>query len=213
MFISRDEKESIKMEPWDQRAARVLIRPLINTQVTPNHITTLRLMLGLGACSCLAFGGSPFVHVGAGLFVLSNFVDHMDGELARSSGKSSKIGHLYDLSSDILVHILLFVSIGIGLMQSELGVLAVILGVIAGVSITSLFSLFQVLEKRTGKKQAGLPSWIGFETEDLIYLIAPIIWAGGIVPVLYAASIGAPIFGIWAVFYFRRQIFKSKGTV
>ena len=40
------------------------------------------------------------MNLGALLLVLSNFLDHTDGELARISGKTSRVGHLYDLASD-----------------------------------------------------------------------------------------------------------------
>ena len=83
-------KEPKKIKPrqglWDQRIARLFVRPLVNTPVTPNQITALRLLTGLGACGCLAYGETPVIHWGAGLFVISNFIDHMDGELARLSG-------------------------------------------------------------------------------------------------------------------------------
>ena len=39
-----------------------------------------------------------------------NFHDHTDGELARIGGKTSRIGHLYDLASDAAVTILLFIA-------------------------------------------------------------------------------------------------------
>ena len=50
--------------------ARFLVRPLVHTRVTPNHITTLRLLSGLAACGCLAYGEGPLIHWGAGLFAL-----------------------------------------------------------------------------------------------------------------------------------------------
>lgn len=78
---------------WDARLARSLVRPLVDTAVTPNHLTTLRLLIGLAGALCLAQGGFGWINAGALLIVLSNFVDHTDGELARISGKSSKIGH------------------------------------------------------------------------------------------------------------------------
>ncbi len=196
--------------PWDQRIARFLVRPLVHTHVTPNHITTIRLLLGLGACGCLAYGEVPLIHWGAGLFALSHFVDHMDGELARLSGKTSRFGHLYDLTADITVNVLLFVSIGIGLMDSWLGDIAWIMGIIAGISVAGLFALFQYLENRMGQKQAGLPRFAGFETEDALYLISPAIWGGGLIPILIAATIGAPLFGIWALFRYRREIFTAR---
>ena len=203
--------EKSRKGPWDQRFARFLVRPLVRTPVTPNHLTTFRLVTGLGACACLAYGGTPLIHWGAGLFALSNFVDHMDGELARLSGKSSRFGHLYDLSADTTIHILLFVAIGIGLTESWLGDAAWGMGIIAGVSVSFLFALFQYLENRMGQKQAGLPRFAGFETEDVMYLIGPAIWGGGLIPILIAATIGAPLFALWALVRYRREIFWPRG--
>ena len=42
---------------WDARLARRLVTPLVNTWVTPNHLTTLRLLIGLAGALCLAHGG------------------------------------------------------------------------------------------------------------------------------------------------------------
>jgi phosphatidylglycerophosphate synthase len=53
--------------------------------------------------------------------VISNFVDHTDGELARISGKSSKIGHFYDLAGDALITVLLFVSFGMAVAAQGCG--------------------------------------------------------------------------------------------
>ena len=61
-----------------------------------------------------------------------------------------------------------------------------------------------------GQKQAGLPRFAGFETEDALYLISPAIWGGGLIPILIAATIGAPLFGIWALFRYRREIFTAR---
>lgn len=207
--ILEKEDSPPRKGPWDQRIARFLVRPLVRTRVTPNHITTLRLLLGLGACACLAYGEVPLIHWGAGLFALSNFVDHMDGELARLSGKTSRFGHLYDLFSDVAVHILLFFSIGIGLMDSWLGEAAWVMGLVSGISVAGLFTLFQYLENRMGQKQAGLPRFAGFETEDVMYLIGPAIWGGGLIPILIMATIGAPLFGLWALVRYRREIFQG----
>ena len=210
--IEQSPKTAHHKGPWDQRMARFLVRPLVHTRVTPNHITTLRLLSGLAACGCLAYGEVPLIHWGAGLFALSNFVDHMDGELARLSGKSSRIGHLYDLASDVVIHILLFVSIGIGLSDSWLGNISWIMGIVAGISVGGLFALFQILETRVGQKQANLPRYAGFEVEDVLYLIGPAIWGGGLVPILILATIGAPLFGVWALIRYRCLIFWPQKT-
>ena len=195
---------------WDQRLARLLVKPLVHTPVTPNHLTTLRLLLGLAACALFAEGNTPWIYWGGGLFALSNFADHMDGELARLSGRSSRAGHIYDLASDAVVHVLLFLCIGIGLRDSWLGSWALPMGAIAGVAVSGLFALFQTLEGRMGKKQAGLPRLGGFDVEDVMYLIGPATWAGGLIPILLLATVGAPAFGIWAVLRYRRELFRWR---
>jgi archaetidylinositol phosphate synthase len=78
----------MEIKPWDARAAYFLVQPFKDSWVTPNHFTTLRLMAGLG--SGVAFASGRWPNLGACLFVLSNFLDHTDGELARLSGKSSR---------------------------------------------------------------------------------------------------------------------------
>src|SRR5690242_12924892 len=99
--------------PWDARLARWLVTPLKDTRTTPNHLTTVRLAFGLAAAAAFLPGTYGWTNAGALLLILSNFLDHTDGELARISGKTSRIGHLYDLASDAVVTILLFLAIGV----------------------------------------------------------------------------------------------------
>src|ERR1700683_867295 len=100
--------------PWDARLARRLVTPLKNSWVTPNHLTSIRLGVGLAAAAAFLPGTYGWSNLAALLLVLSNFLDHTDGELARMTGKTSRIGHLYDIASDAVVTILLFIAIGIG---------------------------------------------------------------------------------------------------
>jgi phosphatidylglycerophosphate synthase len=94
--------------------ARLIVAPLKDTWVTPNHLTTVRLAVGLAAAAAFLPGTYAWSNAAALLLILSNFLDHTDGELARISGKTSRIGHLYDLASDAAVTVLLFIAIGIG---------------------------------------------------------------------------------------------------
>ncbi|MGD9535911.1 MAG: CDP-alcohol phosphatidyltransferase family protein [Alphaproteobacteria bacterium] len=196
--------------PPDQWLARRMVRPLINTQVTPNHLTTLRLMLGLAACAAYAVGDNLWFVFGSILFLISTVMDHADGELARMSGKTSRIGHLYDLFSDAAVQALIFVSIGIGLRDSWLGESGIALGLAAGTGVALLFIACQTLETRLGTKQAGVPKIGIFELEDVLYIIAPITWIGGLEVLLIAAAVGAPLFLAWLLWHHRRVIFDRE---
>lgn len=197
-------------DPPDQRLARFLVRPLVYTAVTPNHLTTVRLVLGLAACAAYGMGGNLWLVVGSLLFLLSTLMDHADGELARLSGKTSKIGHLYDLAADIAVQVLLFIAIGIGLRHSWLGDSGFLLGLLAGAAVAVLFGVCQTLETRLGGKQAGVPRIGGFDMEDVLYVIAPITWAGGLEVLLIAATVGAPLFLAWLLWHHRGVLFVRE---
>jgi phosphatidylglycerophosphate synthase len=187
---------------WDARLARRLVTPLVNTWVTPNHLTTLRLLIGLAGALCLAHGDFAWTNAGALLIVLSNFVDHTDGELARIGGKSSRIGHFYDLACDAIVTIMLFVGMGMGAGATHVGGLTVapgVLGAVAGVAIALIFFLRMRIEEMAGKAGTKQASMGGFETEDVLYLLPIVTLTSVVMPFVVAASIGAPLFAAWVV--------------
>ena len=43
-------------DSWTHKAARLCILPLVHTPVTPNHLTTVRLVSGIVACGLIASG-------------------------------------------------------------------------------------------------------------------------------------------------------------
>jgi len=191
-------------KPFDARLAAALVRPLATTWVTPNHLTTLRLIAGLSAVAAFAAGSYLWINVGAGLFVLSNFLDHTDGELARTSGKSSRFGHAYDLACDALIHVFLFIGIGYGLRHDSLGGWAVPMGALAGVAVSLIFSLRIDIESHLGKAATKQPEFGGFEVEDVFYLMPLVTLGNGLQTFLIAAVIGAPIYAAWVIWeYFR----------
>ena len=201
--------------PWDARLARWLVTPLKNTWVTPNHLTTVRLGFGLAAALAFLPGTHGWSITAALLLVLSNFLDHTDGELARLSGKTSRFGHLYDLASDALITILLFVAIGVGVgarsgMVFEIPPAAI--GAIAGSAVALIFYLRMRIEDWAGKTATRQGSLGGFETEDVLYLMPLAALCNGLMPILIAASICAPLYAVWVVIEYRRVIRQPLAT-
>jgi archaetidylinositol phosphate synthase len=190
-------------KPWDAQLAYWLVRPLKDSCVNPNHLTTVRLVTGLAAAVTIAVGDAIWANIGAGLFALSNFLDHTDGELARLSGKSSKWGHQYDLASDAIIHILLFVCIGYALREGRFGWLALLMGIVSGVSVACIFHLRNQMEQRLGKDATRQPNFAGFDIEDVLYLFPIVTLLNGLEPLLIAATIGAPTFAVWVIWQFR----------
>jgi phosphatidylglycerophosphate synthase len=199
--------------PWDARLARRLVAPLIHSWVTPNHLTTLRLAVGLAAAAAFIPGSYEWSNIAALLLILSNFLDHTDGELARMSGKTSRIGHLYDLASDAAVTILLFIAIGVGVAAkagTDLGLPPAILGLVAGTAIALIFYLRMRIEELLGKAATQQASLGGFETEDVLYLLPLVTLSNALVPMLVAASICAPLFAIWVVIDYLRVLRRDR---
>jgi len=204
---SMNETAAARMpRTWDARLARWLVTPLKDTRVTPNHLTTVRLLIGLAGAACLTRGSFGWSNAGATLIVLSNFIDHTDGELARISGKSSRMGHFYDLASDALITVLLFVCMGAGLAAQgrALAVAPPLLGIVAGVAVALIFFLRMRIESLAGKAGTRQSFLGGFETEDVLYLLPLVTLADAAGSFLIAASIGAPLFALWVIVDYRR---------
>jgi archaetidylinositol phosphate synthase len=194
---------------WDARLARRLVAPLKDSWVTPNHLTTLRLVVGLAAAAAFLPGTYFWSNLAALLLILSNFLDHTDGELARMSGKSSRMGHVYDLVSDAAVTILLFVAMGAGLDKNsgiELQIPPIALGLLAGCAIALVFFLRMRIEDMIGKAANQQASLAGFETEDVLYLLPLVTLSNSVVPFLMAAALCAPLFAWWVIIDYRRVL-------
>lgn len=191
-------------KPWDARIANILVRPLRNSWVSPNHLTSLGLLLGLSAAAAYAVGRESWFRCAPILFIVSSLLDHADGELARLTGRTSQWGHYYDLISDACVQILLFVGIGYGLRSCNLGQWTLPMGIVTGISIATIFRLRMSIESRLGKAATEQPSFAGFEIQDVLYVLVPVTWFGLLAPFLTAAVIGAPAFALWTVREYRK---------
>ena len=187
---------------WDQRLARALVRPLRHGPITPNAITTITLIVGLiGAGLCALGGGAAYL--GTLLFMLACLLDHADGELARLTGRTSAGGHYYDLAAGGTVLVALFIGIGVGQQVGPLGTWSIVLGGGAGAATAWIFVLRMDLERRAGKAAARQPSLLGFEIEDVMYLVGPITWLGWLQPFLVVAGVGAPLFALFVLWQSR----------
>ncbi len=189
--------ERVQRDPWDRRLARVLVRPLAGTPVTPNLVTLFGLFLALLAAVCFAFGSRELANWGAGFFMLARLVDHMDGELARLTGTSSLAGARFDMSVDVISHVVLFIGLGIGFSDRVPGVLLTGLVVLASAA-SGMNSVIQTsISARKGVRKPGFPTYGGFQLDDGIYLIGPMTWAGFLFPFFIACAVGAICITWW----------------
>jgi archaetidylinositol phosphate synthase len=189
---------------WTHRLARWTVLPLVDTRVTPNHLTTLRLVSGLAACGAFAVGTRDGEIWGGVLWVVSAFLDRADGELARVSGKTSARGHAYDYACDVAVNALFFAAIGIGLRHSVLGWWAIPIGIATALAIAAGSLLSEALEKRDGSGKKAYTGVAGFDFDDMLYLFGPFAWLGWLLPLLIGAAIGGPAVAVLTWWRFHR---------
>src|SRR5262245_54210392 len=185
------------MKPWDARLAAFLIRPLVGNRVHPNHLTALSLLTGLAAAALYGTADRHAANWGAALYVLTNLLDHADGELARLAGKTSVAGGFFDRLTDLVVRSSLFMGMGLGLRKGPFGDWAIVTGVAAAAAFVVTFALRSELARLEAAGVLDQPSGGGFDLGDVLYLIAPLTWLGALDPFLVAAGIGAPVFCIW----------------
>lgn len=173
-----------------RRAIRVVLRPLANTGLTPNHLTTLRIATGLAACAACCLGTTEGNWWAGGLWIVSCVVDRADGEFARLTRQCSRVGHIYDYYGDVALNAVIFLAIGIGLRHAVGASWTTALGVWTMVAIATASILAETLERRIGEK--SFPSQSGFDFDDILFILAPVLWFGYGFPLLVGGAIGGP---------------------
>ena len=182
-------------DSWTHKIARICVLPLINTPISPNHITIIRLITGLVACAAFA---SKINILGGIFWLISTFLDRADGELARVSGKTTEWGHKFDYYCDTFITALFFIAIGINLRDNLSGYWSISLGICAalGVIFTEIYAEI-IDQKKQSTSEKAYPGIMGYDFDDILYLFAPIVWLNWHLPFLIGASIGATALAIF----------------
>lgn len=103
------------LDLFPRRVGIHLVKLLLNTSVTPNHISTATLILGLISCFLFALGEYKYLLLGGILYPFVKVLDCTDGNLARARGTSSDFGKWYEGIIDELISSLTYLSISYGI--------------------------------------------------------------------------------------------------
>ncbi len=165
---------------WSHIAVRPLARPLIKLGVTPNHITGFHLVMGLAITAAIAWG-TPQANLWAGVaWLVSCLLDRLDGEVARIGNMSSPWGHKFDFFVDNVLGALYFVALGVGLRHAPYGLWAVGAGVLAGVNQFTLNHVAEAFDSSAEGEKILASKW-GFDADDALYLLGPLLWFPAVV--------------------------------
>jgi phosphatidylglycerophosphate synthase len=192
--------------------ARIAVRPLVGTGITPNHLTTLRLATGVLASAALLPDERAWDWWAGGLWLVSAFLDRADGELARIGGMATPRGHRYDYIVDNLVNAGFFVALGLGLRDGALGHSAIAFGTATGAALYLCGVWSESFERLAGPASKAYSGAFGFDPDDLLYLLAPIIWMGWKVQLLVAACLGASCMMLLTGWRLRRLAELRRGA-
>ena len=176
--------------------ARLFVRPLLGTPVRPNHLTVLRLAIGIAACMLLAFGTRTAMNWSGACWVVACVLDRADGELARMGDLRSASGQVLDYYSDMILDAGWFLGAGFGLRHGWLGSVALPLGALTCCSMLICSWASEMYERLSGP---GIKVWYGvrrFHPDDALFLLAPFTWLGWLVPILIAASVCTPVIAL-----------------
>lgn len=105
-----------------QKVLYKLISPfvslLVKTGLTPNMITTIGLIINIGAAVVFIIGAEfgekndlSYIGWGCGVVLFAGLFDMLDGQVARQSNKSSRFGALYDSVMDRYSELIMFLGI------------------------------------------------------------------------------------------------------
>jgi phosphatidylglycerophosphate synthase len=183
---------------FDQRIARRAAALLARTPASPNGVTAASIGVGLTAALLLA-RGDVWIHLGAALFMVAVWMDHVDGELARQTRRTSTFGHYFDHVAAMTNYVSGFVGAGYGLRHGALGDWGPVLGLSAGLAVAAIMSVRLRMVIRDGRDSVRQTVRNGFEIEDTLYVLAPITWLGLLPYFIVAAGIGAPVFLLYVL--------------
>ncbi|MEX0912879.1 MAG: CDP-alcohol phosphatidyltransferase family protein, partial [Gemmatimonadota bacterium] len=85
-----------------------LFEPLIRRRIDPNYITTLGFLITISAGIAFFLGHT---RIGGLLVLVGGFVDIVDGQVARGTGRVSIFGSFYDSTLDRISEIVVFLGI------------------------------------------------------------------------------------------------------
>jgi phosphatidylserine synthase len=98
--------------------SRRMTRLLIDTPITPNHISLLAMAFGIAAAICACFGSYQMVAIAGALYWIGAVVDCVDGELARLRLRGSRLGEWLDTLADDVSTYGLMAGLGVGLWRT-----------------------------------------------------------------------------------------------
>lgn len=201
---------------FDRALSTRISRYLVRTPLRPNHITTIGTMVGLSGAWALAQGGYAWGVLGTLLFWFAVIIDGCDGEVARLKFLESRLGYLYDVTTDNIVHAAVFAGMGIGLYRVDPSQPFLLLGalLVGGlIAATAATMTLLVPDPPTGQplprsargrwRQRLLRGFEALMNRDFAYMLLALAVLGKLDWFLWGAAIGTYVYAGALVLVYR----------
>ena len=118
----QDYKSSLKLAEVEELSDLIFFRPLAAifvkiiypTNITPNQITTVALIIGVIGGWLYVFNTPSYLAIAATLLIIYDVLDCSDGQLARLKKNGTFFGRILDGVSDYFVSTAIYLGIGFG---------------------------------------------------------------------------------------------------
>jgi phosphatidylglycerophosphate synthase len=187
---------------FDRRLSRRISVPLVRRGVHPNWITGVATLVGLVGAALLLSSHVPVQVFGALLFVLSTILDGCDGEVARLSLRTSRLGGTLDLIGDNLTNGAVFLAIGYTSLRGDPGgAIQVAVGAaLAGLLLATVAGFwYSAWLDRTGRSEALRHGYESFASRDFAYGLVVLAAIGKLHWFVWAAAVGSNAFALLLV--------------
>jgi len=182
----------------DRTLSIFISRLLIRTPVTPNAITALSLLVGLGGAALLAGADPRRALAGVALLWASCILDGCDGEVARLKLLMSRAGARFDIATDNVIHLATFVAIAVHLqrLHPDMSFATPALILLIGV-LLSMASVSWLINRYPPERRLGfLRVYERIASRDYIYLVMALTAVERLEWFVWSAAIGAHLFWI-----------------
>lgn len=184
---------------FDRTLSIAISRLLLPFPVTPNHVTTAGLLLGLLGAWWLAAASAKWQFYGALTMWFCCLLDGCDGEIARLKHLSSPSGAAYDLWADHFSHLATFVALPVGVARLHPGHSWLVPGLLLVTGFLACgFSVWHLVLRVPEEKRG--PSALVVEriaSRDYVYLILALTAIGRLDLFVWAAAVGSHVFNAW----------------
>ncbi|RMG62890.1 MAG: CDP-alcohol phosphatidyltransferase family protein, partial [Calditrichaeota bacterium] len=128
-----------------------LSKRLVKTSLTPNQLSFLNFLFGLGAAALVAFGKPLYTILGGIVFQLTSIFDGCDGEVAILKMKDSKKGAFFDTIMDYATYVAFITGVTVGAYRVTHNPLVPFLSIAdIALLLIAVYFAFRVLARKSG---------------------------------------------------------------